>query len=364
MWNNFVELAQEPSYKRLALAVLISALVHAVLFNGMGLSLPFLKKEIHTIEARIQLPKAAAKQVEPQKSAPEVEKPAKPPKPKPEPKPKLEPLPEPPAETVPEPEVIPEPVPHVEPEKTEPEQAPQPKDEGLVINESAYQYVETYFDVSTKIDGPVEGNAKIVFDVFENNLLEGKQYQLKSLIEAKGFAAVFLPDLLQTSNGLLTKRGLQPQSYLYQFGDKANKTRKAVFDWQANTVQLTNGSEVNTVPLLDDTQDVLSFMYQFMYVAPLEKMQLNITNGKRLREYDYAFEGDENVNSALGEVKSVHIAHTGLDADEKIELWLAIDYQYLPVKIRKIDKNGKIYEFVATRIVTTRPTIDTPQQEK
>ena len=364
MWNNFVELAQEPSYKRLALAVLISALVHAVLFSGMGLSLPFLKKEIHTIEARIQLPKAAAKQVEPQKSAPEVEKPAKPPKPKPEPKPKLEPLPEPPAETVPEPEVIPEPVPHVEPEKTEPEQAPQPKDEGLVINESAYQYVETYFDVSTKIDGPVEGNAKIVFDVFENNLLEGKQYQLKSLIEAKGFAAAFLPDLLQTSNGLLTKRGLQPQSYLYQFGDKANKTRKAVFDWQANTVQLTNGSEVNTVPLLDDTQDVLSFMYQFMYVAPLEKMQLNITNGKRLREYDYAFEGDENVNSALGEVKSVHIAHTGLDADEKIELWLAIDYQYLPVKIRKIDKNGKIYEFVATRIVTTRPTIDTPQQEK
>ncbi len=364
MWNKFVELAQEPSYKRLALAVLISALAHTLLFGGLGLSLPFLKKEIHTIEARIQMPKPAAKQVEPQKLAQEVEKPAKPPKPKPEPK--LEPLPEPPTKTPPEianPEPVPveNPAPPVEqaPE-AEPSKEEQPADAGLVLNENAYQYVETYFDVSTKIDGSVEGNAKIVFDVFENNLLEGKQYQLKSLIEAKGFAAVFLPDLLQTSHGLLTKRGLQPQSYLYQFGDKANKTRKALFDWQAHTLQLSNGSEVNTVPLLDDTQDILSFMYQFMYVAPLEKMQLNITNGKRLREYDYAFEGEENVNSPLGEVKSIHIAHTGLDADEKIELWLAIDYQYLPVKIRKIDKNGKIYEFVATRIVTTRPTIDTP----
>jgi hypothetical protein len=98
-------------------------------------------------------------------------------------------------------------------------------------------------------------------------------------------------------------------------------------------------------------------MYQFMYVAPLQKMELNITNGKKLREYDYAFEGEENISTPFGEIKTYHIAHTGSDTDEKIELWLAVDYQDIPVKIRKIDKDGRMYEFTANRINTERPLL-------
>jgi hypothetical protein len=94
-----------------------------------------------------------------------------------------------------------------------------------------------------------------------------------------------------------------------------------------------------------------------MYVAPLQKMELNITNGKKLREYDYDFEGEENINMPFGEIKTYHIAHTGSDTDEKIELWLAVDYQDIPVKIRKIDKEGKMYEFTANRINTVRPLL-------
>ena len=87
-------------------------------------------------------------------------------------------------------------------------------------------------------------------------------------------------------------------------------------------------------------------------------MQLNITNGKNLREYDYAFEGEENLKSSFGELKTYHIAHTGTDTDEKLELWLAVDYQNIPVKIRKIEKDGKMYEFTVTRVVTTRPSLE------
>jgi hypothetical protein len=99
-------------------------------------------------------------------------------------------------------------------------------------------------------------------------------------------------------------------------------------------------------------------MYQFMYVAPLQKMQIYIATGKKLTTYDYSFEGEENINTTLGELKAIHITHSGNDADEKAELWLAIDYQYVPVKIRKIDKNGKVVEMVATRINTNRPVVN------
>ena len=365
MWNKLKEISQDLGYRRLAIALCVSILLHSMVFGGFDLSLPILKKEMHTIDARLQMPKAApAPKLEP---VPPVEpvnpEPSKPVASKSEPEiAKVEPPPTPVTEL---PVTSPEPIPETPAPQAAPVLPPQPepvekvaelppaKDEGLVINQNAYQYAETYFDVSTKIDGLAEGKAKMVFNLLDNN-----QYQMSFLTEAKGLAALVISDLLQTSDGALTKTGLQPQHYLYQYGSKEDKTRKAVFDWQANTLQMTTSKGAKTENLLEGAQDLLSFMYQFMYVAPLQNMQIPITNGKNLRVYDYSFEGEENVNSKLGEVKTIHIVHTAGDSDEKTELWLAVDYQYLPVKIRKTEKDNKVYEFVATRVVTTRPTID------
>jgi hypothetical protein len=363
MWSKFAEIMQDPSYKPLGIALIVSLALHAFLLGKLDLTLPSLKKEMHLIEARIQMPKAVIKSVE----APEPEETVAP---APEPLKELvseanaeapsEPVPEPTVEA-PVPEVLAEPPP-VEPpplaqiENSEAEtqqQEPQPVDIGLVINENAYQYVETDFDVRTKIDGSADGKATITY-----NLTDGSHYQLKWLTAGTGFAALLFPDLLQTSEGLLTKTGLQPVNYLYQFGNKADKTRTANFDWQSKKVVLQTSKGTKTEELPEGTQDLLSFMYQFMYVAPLQTMQISIATGKKLTTYDYSFEGEENINSSLGELKTIHITHSGIDSDEKTELWLAIDYQYVPVKIRKIEKNGNLVEMVATRINTNRPTVN------
>lgn len=372
MWNNLKKLIQDSSYKRLVLALCVSIILHSLLFGGFDLKLPTFKKEMHTIQARIQMPKMVQKPVELAKE----EKPIAPSvKPKPAIKVANKPVAAPeindnaaltepntqatdmPAETDP---VVVEPQ-KSEPEPTHPEDKkpedankdPQPEDIGLVINENAYQYVETDFDVRTKIDGNAEGTAKITF-----NLIDGKQYQLKSLMEPRGLAALFIGNLLQTSEGTLTKTGLQPLNYLYQFGDKADKTYTAKFDWANKKVVMhsAKGDKIEDLP--EDGQDLLSFMYQFMYVAPLQTMQINITNGKKMASYDYSFDGEENINIALGEIKTMHLSHSAVDTDEKVDIWLATDYQYIPVKIRKLDKNGRVYEMVATRINTNRPTIN------
>ena len=361
MWNKLVAILQEPASKRLGLAIVVSAVLHSLFFGNMQAFLPTVKQEMHTIEARIQMPKVAT---------PKAEVPSA----KPEP---IEPIKEPPpvaavspeanidgpsgqAELLPEP-VIAEPI-VKESIATEPQQVPteidvsddetQPVDAGLMINENAYQYIETEFDVRTQIDGSADGKATITY-----NLIEGNQYRIKWLTEGSGFAALLFPDLLQTSDGLLTKTGLQPNQYSYQFGKKADKSRFANFDWSAKKVMLQTVKGTKTEELPEGTQDLLSFMYQFMHVAPLQHMQLPIVNGKKLRIYDYSFEGEEQVNSTLGEIKTIHILHSGND-EEKTELWLAIDYQYVPVKIRKIENDGKVVEMLATRITTNRPVIN------
>jgi hypothetical protein len=351
----------------------VSVALHALLFVSFDFALPSLKKESHVIEASIQMLKAVAKRVEtpiPQETI--VPKP--PLKPVKEAKPEVSPetvsepapeaLPEPiventaPAVAVAEAATIPNPSPEPplvnsvpEPAQLEPE--PQPLDTGLVINENAYQYVETDFDVHTKIDGSAVGKAKITY-----NLIDGSHYQLKWLTQGSGLAALMFPDLLQTSEGVLIKTGLQPSKYLYQFGNKADKTRIANFDWPNKIITLQTSKGKQTLDLDEGTQDLLSFMYQFMFVAPLQTMQIPIATGKKLAVYDYSFEGEVNLNIKIGELKTIHIVHNGGDSDEKTELWLAMDYQYVPVKIRKIEKNGDVVEMVATHINTNRPTIN------
>lgn len=365
MWNKFVEILQEPASKRLGLAIVISAVLHAMLFGNMHIFLPNVKQEMHLIEARIQMPKAVPEPtaepiaetlpvepiVEPKIEAAKIEQ-AKIEEPTIEEN--IEPVAPAPEPALDSAAITPEPVENAEQKPNpEPELAPlQPDDIGLVINENAYQYIETEFDVRTKIDGDAEGKAKIIY-----NLVEGSQYHISWLTEGSGILALLFPDLLQTSEGELTKAGLRPNNYLYQFGKKAEKNRSASFDWQTKKVTLTTAKGTKTEELLEGTQDLLSFMYQFMHVAPLQHMQLPIVNGKKLRIYDYSFEGETQVNSALGEVKTIHIMHSGNDED-KTELWLAIDYQFVPVKIRKIDSDGKVVEMLATRITTNRPVIN------
>jgi hypothetical protein len=234
---------------------------------------------------------------------------------------------------------------------------PAPVEEaGLIINPDAYKYVETEFDVRTgaaeKIDNNSAGSAKTIFQVLPG----GNEYQLKSVMQAKGLIALFIPDLLQTSDGYLSNTGLLPQYYLYQLGDNKNKTYRAEFDWESKKLRLISAKSDKKLDLVEGTQDLLSFMYQFMYVPPLQTMQLSITNGKKLGIYDYSFEGEETITTKMGNLNTIHIARRSNDDDEKTELWLALDYQYVPVKIRKTENEGKIYELLVTSLKTEAPT--------
>ena len=74
-----------------------------------------------------------------------------------------------------------------------------------------------------------------------------------------------------------------------------------------------------------------------------------MTNGKRFKTYYYGFEGEETLETALGKVRTIHIGRSNND-DEKTELWLAVDYHHLPVKISKTEKDGTVTERIATRL--------------
>lgn len=179
---------------------------------------------------------------------------------------------------------------------------------------------------------------------------EDGTYQLSSLAEPKGLAALVASDLMQKSEGQVSAHGLAPGSFIYQYGKNENKAQKAFFDWQNKSLVLENKGQKQTVPLEDGAQDILSFMYQFMFVPPLEQFNLAITTGKRLKTYSYTFDGEEQVSTGAGKFLTLHISQQGAKGEEKNELWLAPDYHYLPVKILKTDKDGKTILRTLTKI--------------
>ena len=212
-------------------------------------------------------------------------------------------------------------------------------------------FVETEFAVSK---GGTKGVMRNSYQVLPDG-----SYVLKSEVEAKGIASLFFGKLKQQSEGIVTEQGLKPSSYFYQYGNNEDKAQRASFDWQAGQVTMQNGKKIKTAPLVEGTQDFLSFMYQFMFVPPLEQMQLSIANGKKLGTYDYGFEGEETLSTKMGELHTVHIFRSRADSDEKTELWLALDYHYLPVKVRRTEKDGYVIEQIATLMSTQMPASDT-----
>lgn len=364
MLNKWFASIGNPAIRRAALALLLSLLLHLILLGFVHVDLSFLEPEKETVNVRF------AELVKPPPAKTPELVPEEPPLPEP---PADEPPADEPAETLPEPEqadrqAVMDPEsemsPVVEPvledasrqpetgdekadvpEEIQPEQAYVPN----VVDADAqpYNFVESEFDILRGADGYKVGQSKVRYEARGDGT-----YLLVSESEAKGFASWFISGtLLQRSEGLVTEYGLQPHSFLYQYG-KHNKTRQAVLDWEQGriTLETDKGSKSSRLPA--GTQDLMSFMYQFMYVPPLREMLLNITNGKRLKAYSYSFVGEEDLSTKMGAMRVIHIENINDDGDEKTELWLALEYNYLPVKIRKTEEDGSVIEQVITSINT------------
>lgn len=308
--------------------MLISLILHLLAAGGWHVLLPSLDFSKHVIEAELaplpskkpaplvkkRVAKRVAKKLLPQPSVPQAAS----------------------SESVAEPVYVPAPM------IGEEDRPPYEEPKAL----SPPNYVETEFEV--KRTGFGSGKARYRFDLVG----EGR-YRLQSEIQAVGIASfAFSGKRMEVSVGRVTEYGLQPDSYRYEISSKPEKFQSADFDWVNHKLTLTTAKHHETLDLPDGAQDFLSFMYQFMFVPPLDRMQHTLTNGKTLHTIDYLFVSEDELVTKFGNLNTMHIAKSSGDADEKTELWLAVDYRFIPVKILKIAKDGSGYELLATRIDT------------
>lgn len=190
-------------------------------------------------------------------------------------------------------------------------------------------------------------------DMSESFEARDGRYSLTSETRAIGlFALIEKQPLRFTSNGRLTDAGLQPQRLEGKRGDADPRQVRAEFDWAAERLTIVHAGKTEIVALPPGTQDRLSLMYQFMFVAPDRPQQLEfaMTNGRKLGRYRYTASPDVEIDTPLGRMTTVHIVKQHRADESGTEIWLSPQHRFLPVRVLVREEDGARYEQFVTRL--------------
>lgn len=314
-------------YARIALAISLSILVHmALLFTPM-IELAPTEVPLPPLEAKLEL-------------MPKLAKPAMPKKPK-RPKP-----------------AAPKPVETVAQDLHAPEVAvPASAVEAAPASEVAPATVvaaETTPPEENKPVHPLPKKAQLNYSIYKGSnfkvgearlrlqIADDKSYSIEVGANTTGIVSIFKRfDLVQTSTGLLTAQGLRSNEYSEtRLTGDGPAYRAARFNWMEKTLTFSSGG---SVALPDSSQDIVSFMFQLSQITwDNNPIVMNISNGKKLERYEIGIGEEETIDTPKGKLRAIPFRKLHAPDEEGLDIWLATEYRWLPVKITKTDRYGEV----------------------
>jgi hypothetical protein len=183
----------------------------------------------------------------------------------------------------------------------------------------------------------------LVGNVVQTWEVQANSYLLTSAGESTGLVELLWPQRLRyVSRGKITRRGMQPELF------EASRTRRgknevsqARFDWSTGSLSYGYPNNPKTAPLPEDAQDLVSFMFQFVLAPPPPgRYRLPIASGPRFETYEVEVSAETSIETPLGTLRTLPVRQIPRSGQGTIEIWLAADYRYLPVRIRHYDRKG------------------------
>jgi len=183
------------------------------------------------------------------------------------------------------------------------------------------------------------GRSELAWDI------EDGRYRLSTKGETVGLAALFYPfGMSSESAGRISATGFEPDFFrIDRTSRRGEKQLRVTFDRPAGVLRLSGPEGASEVPLRPSSLDLLSLICQ-LSVIRLEPgpMQFNLTNGRKLDTYAVEVGAHEVVDTPMGDLRTLYVKQVRKPGDEGIEVWLAVDFGYLPVRLRFTDRKGSI----------------------
>lgn len=155
------------------------------------------------------------------------------------------------------------------------------------------------------------------------------------------------------SSGSLRSFGIAPEQYVERI-EIANRELRADLDWQARVVRFTGRGAGQPAGFLEGVQDPLSLQFHLPLLAqayparfvPGSEIDVQVAR-RNVEAYRFRALDFEEVRVGDKEVRALKLDRPkGRDATRRVELWLAPDYQWLPVRLRFTDTNEEVWDSV------------------
>ncbi len=319
---------------RLAITTLLSIALHALVVSGNWLPLPQDPAEPRLLQARFApLPELKPAPPRPQVRAPRRAAPAL--------------APEAAALATTDPLVLPEPVPDAASaeEVADEPAAPEPPQQLALAAETSV--------AAAAHSLPRRGRISFTLLYGENRTFVGtavqsweagaNTYLIASQAETGGLVELISPQRMRhVSQGRITPQGLRPESFVTSRTRRGrSEAAQARFDWDAGNLSYGGTRESKNAALPADAQDFVSFIFQFVLVPPAPGLyRVPIATGTRFEMYDIVVTGEERIETPLGTLRILSVKQMPRAGEESIEISLATEYRYLPVRIRHYDREG------------------------
>ena len=139
-----------------------------------------------------------------------------------------------------------------------------------------------------------------------------------------------------------------PQSYVYQGTGLVNRRREVHFTPGEDTIRSLYKKKWYDLPFSEGTLDRMSQQEQLRLFlvndpTPREDLQFRIADGRRVKDYELVYVGEEVLDTPLGKVDTLHFKRLHDDPDRKSDTWLAPGWDYMMVKTVHIE-DGKPVE--------------------
>jgi hypothetical protein len=166
-------------------------------------------------------------------------------------------------------------------------------------------------------------------------------YIFSSKSNATGLLKLIAPKtLVEISEFSYNHNHIQPQQYSFENG-RNRGSYSVSFNWDENIVITTENNQITQSTLVPGTLDHGSMQVAIMLkMQQSEPLSQTIRDDDGIREYDYSLVGEEIIETSLGPITAKKLIQQRRNSSRQTVLWLAKDFQYLPVRIEQKKNNA------------------------
>lgn len=176
------------------------------------------------------------------------------------------------------------------------------------------------------------------------------RYEMESVATAGGLlSAIDALSYIQRSRGRLLPQGLRPEAFEVERGGRRREWSD--FDWDKGEVTLYRDNRARYARIERGDQDVLTLWHQLGLAEPWAgPIELTVVTGKSAATTRVEPIGDETLEVPAGRFATRHLRAEATEGRLRLDVWLAVERHWVPVRIRMRDRDGGILDQQARRI--------------